>query len=209
MTRGSTSRLTVIRCSNGTIKIPFRGGRIDATEAGPPGVPKPEEDLKTHTATFAKNGFNVTEMIGLVACGHSIGGVHHTNFPEIAPDLHDPVRQAPSLTRSRQSAFQGSSMVDFGVWLMRSLQNNLDSVNAFDSTSTKMDNVMFVATPCPIASRHEPTQACGCHDSQSNEAIAALVRKNLSPTPPKMSLLSVQMRRRDPISGSSMLTEAS
>jgi catalase (peroxidase I) len=26
-------------------------------------------------------GFNQQEMIGLIACGHSIGGVHHQSFP--------------------------------------------------------------------------------------------------------------------------------
>jgi hypothetical protein len=82
-------------CSDGVIKIPFRAGRVDATEAGPSGVPEPQEDLASHKNAFSRAGFNVTEMIGLVACGHSIGGVHHTNFPEIAPDLHDPVSTAP------------------------------------------------------------------------------------------------------------------
>jgi hypothetical protein len=28
-------------------------------------------------------------MIGLIACGHTFGGVQHTAFPEIVPDLQD------------------------------------------------------------------------------------------------------------------------
>ncbi|KAJ7218225.1 heme peroxidase [Mycena haematopus] len=62
--------------------IPFRPGRIDATEAGPPGVPQPQESLETHIAEFARQGFNATEMIALVACGHTVGGVHQIDFPQ-------------------------------------------------------------------------------------------------------------------------------
>ncbi|OTA94923.1 hypothetical protein M434DRAFT_29467 [Hypoxylon sp. CO27-5] len=89
-------------CSNGEVIIPFRGGRRDALGSGPTGVPQPEEDLDTHTAAFARQGFNVTEMIGLVACGHTIGGVHGENFPEIVPVVNDMNNQA-----SRQD-FDGS-----------------------------------------------------------------------------------------------------
>ncbi|KAI0095735.1 heme peroxidase [Hypoxylon sp. NC0597] len=81
-------------CSNGEVIIPFRGGRRDALGPGPTGVPQPEEDLDTHTAAFARQGFNVTEMIGLVACGHTIGGVHGENFPEIVPVVDDMNNQA-------------------------------------------------------------------------------------------------------------------
>ncbi|KAJ6453546.1 WSC domain-containing protein [Mycena sanguinolenta] len=62
--------------------IPFRPGRIDATEAGPPGVPQPQESLETHIAEFARQGFNATEMIALVACGHTLGGIHQIDFPQ-------------------------------------------------------------------------------------------------------------------------------
>ncbi|KAJ7302645.1 heme peroxidase [Mycena albidolilacea] len=61
--------------------IPFRAGRIDAVTGGPETVPEPQQDLEMHTAAFALQGFNVTEMIGLVACGHTIGGVHQVDFP--------------------------------------------------------------------------------------------------------------------------------
>ncbi|KAH8886022.1 heme peroxidase [Thozetella sp. PMI_491] len=72
-------------CSNGTLIVPLRVGRVDATGAGPPGVPQPQEDLTTHTASFARQGFTAKEMIALVACGHTIGGVHGVDFPEIVP----------------------------------------------------------------------------------------------------------------------------
>ncbi|KAJ4355407.1 uncharacterized protein N0V89_003423 [Didymosphaeria variabile] len=66
--------------------VPLRVGRIDATEAGRTGVPEPQQDLETHTKMFAMQGFNQTEMIELVACGHTLGGVHHEDFPEITGD---------------------------------------------------------------------------------------------------------------------------
>ncbi|KAH8823989.1 heme peroxidase [Flagelloscypha sp. PMI_526] len=61
--------------------IPYRYGRIDATQAGVPGVPEPQEDIQSHTDNFAKQGFTPSEMIGLVACGHALGGVRKADFP--------------------------------------------------------------------------------------------------------------------------------
>ncbi|KAM0457317.1 hypothetical protein ACHAO4_003115 [Trichoderma viride] len=49
-------------CSNGTMIIPLRAGRVDAREAEPPDVPQPQEDIVTHTAAFARQGFNATEI---------------------------------------------------------------------------------------------------------------------------------------------------
>ncbi|KAJ7466521.1 heme peroxidase [Mycena latifolia] len=66
--------------------IPFRGGRIDATEAGPATVPEPQQDLASHIASFKAQGFNETEMISLVACGHSLGGVRQADFPLIVTE---------------------------------------------------------------------------------------------------------------------------
>ena len=65
--------------------IPFKSGRIDATEAGPVGVPLPQNSLFTFQNQFSRVGFNATEMIQVVACGHTLGGVHASNFPQIVP----------------------------------------------------------------------------------------------------------------------------
>lgn len=78
-------------CSNGSVEIPFRGGRIDATGPGASGVPKPEQPLDEHITNFQRQGFTPQEMIGLVACGHTLGGVHGVDFPEIVPVVNDPV----------------------------------------------------------------------------------------------------------------------
>ncbi|KAJ7189237.1 heme peroxidase [Mycena filopes] len=74
-------------------QIPFRGGRIDATAPNTPGVPQPEETLDSHIAAFSRQGFTQEEMIGLVACGHTFGGVQHAPFPNIVPVLNDPKSQ--------------------------------------------------------------------------------------------------------------------
>ncbi|KAL7781786.1 heme peroxidase [Trichoderma afarasin] len=78
--------MAVGACSNGKVIVPFRGGRVDAAGPGPSGVPEPQQDLPTHTLSFAKQGFDTSEMIALVACGHSVGGVHGVDFPEIVPN---------------------------------------------------------------------------------------------------------------------------
>jgi hypothetical protein len=75
-------------CSNGSVEIPFRAGRVDATGSG---VPKPEQPLDEHITSFKRQGFTPQEMIGLVACGHTLGGVHGVDFPEIVPVVNDPV----------------------------------------------------------------------------------------------------------------------
>ncbi|KAJ7616699.1 heme peroxidase [Mycena polygramma] len=70
-------------------EIAFRGGRADADKPNAPGVPEPQQDIATHIATFARQGFTQTEMIGLVACGHTFGGVQHVPFPDIVGVLND------------------------------------------------------------------------------------------------------------------------
>lgn len=54
--------------------MPLRGGRIDATEAGPTGVCGPETDLKKVLESFDTAGFNQADTIALTACGHTMGG---------------------------------------------------------------------------------------------------------------------------------------
>ncbi|KAH8101415.1 heme peroxidase [Cristinia sonorae] len=71
-------------------KINFRGGRIDATTANTPGVPEPQQSLTEHIASFARQGFTQSEMISLIACGHTFGGVQHIAFPDISPASVDP-----------------------------------------------------------------------------------------------------------------------
>ncbi|ERF76415.1 hypothetical protein EPUS_06973 [Endocarpon pusillum Z07020] len=67
-------------------QIPLRGGRIDATGPGASGVPEPESDVKTTLTHFSGAGFNQKDAIALTACGHTMGGVHHDEFPQIVPE---------------------------------------------------------------------------------------------------------------------------
>ncbi|KAJ7876179.1 heme peroxidase [Mycena olivaceomarginata] len=63
-------------------------GRIDTHEPGPETVPEPQQNLTSHIEAFKRLGFNETEMIALLACGHSLGGVRQIDFPLIVtPDL--------------------------------------------------------------------------------------------------------------------------
>lgn len=78
------SMYTAVRSCGGPA-IPFKSGRIDASEAAPPGVPLPQNSLFTFQNQFGRVGFDSTEMIQVVACGHTLGGVHSANFPQIVP----------------------------------------------------------------------------------------------------------------------------
>jgi hypothetical protein len=58
--------------------LPYRAGRVDATSAdSTTGVPAPETDLEETLVFFERAGFNKVDAIGLTACGHTMGSVHH------------------------------------------------------------------------------------------------------------------------------------
>ena len=65
--------------------IPMKAGRVDATAAGPTGVPEPETSLQDTLNDLSNAGFNTDDTITLTACGHSLGGVHHSSFPQVVP----------------------------------------------------------------------------------------------------------------------------
>jgi hypothetical protein len=73
--------MSVARCAH--MRIPLRLGRKDAAEAGIKGVPEAHTDLETSRKRFETASLSETEMITLIACGHSIGGVHSVDHPEI------------------------------------------------------------------------------------------------------------------------------
>ncbi|KAL1637107.1 hypothetical protein SLS56_000764 [Neofusicoccum ribis] len=69
----------------GGLRVPLRGGRVDAAADGPLGVPEPESGLDETLAEFAGAGFDARDTVGLTACGHSLGRVHHGGFPNVVP----------------------------------------------------------------------------------------------------------------------------
>jgi hypothetical protein len=73
---------TAVRSCGGP-PIGIRAGRVDATGAGPPGVPLPQDSNFTFVNQFDRMGFTQVQMIQMTACGHTMGGVHAVNFPEI------------------------------------------------------------------------------------------------------------------------------
>ncbi|KAF2267176.1 heme peroxidase, partial [Lojkania enalia] len=76
---------TAVRSCGGPI-IPIRAGRRDATSGGGTGVPQPQNSLGTFRNQFTRFGFGTdAEMIQLVACGHTVGGVHGESHPLIVP----------------------------------------------------------------------------------------------------------------------------
>jgi hypothetical protein len=73
-----------VRSCSGPV-VPIAAGRVDAKAAGPIGVPLPQNTAFTFEQQFLRMGFSQTEMIQVVACGHTIGGVHEVEFPQIVP----------------------------------------------------------------------------------------------------------------------------
>ena len=65
--------------------IEMKIGRIDATAAGPSGVPEPETSISDTLTDFSNAGFVTDDAITLTACGHTMGGVHHSSFPQVVP----------------------------------------------------------------------------------------------------------------------------
>lgn len=74
-----------VRSCGGPV-IPVRGGRVDADKAGNPGVPQPQNSAFMFQQQFDRMGFTNVEMIQVTACGHTLGGVHKTEFPDIITD---------------------------------------------------------------------------------------------------------------------------
>lgn len=47
-------------------------------------MPEPDTPLQETLTEFAISGFNASDAIGLTACGHTLGNVHHSGFPTVA-----------------------------------------------------------------------------------------------------------------------------
>ncbi|OLN84494.1 WSC domain-containing protein-like protein 5 [Colletotrichum chlorophyti] len=74
---------SVLSCGGPSVDI--RAGRIDAKSSGPIGVPQPENSIQIFMTQFGRMGFSPQEMIQVTACGHTLGGVHAAENPDIVP----------------------------------------------------------------------------------------------------------------------------
>ncbi|KAJ7094262.1 heme peroxidase [Mycena epipterygia] len=149
--------------------IPFKPGRVMAAAAGPSGVPVPTGTLAQHTAAFQRQGFTPTEMIGLVACGHTLGGVTPVDFPTIntgsaiAPfddtrlfDNHiatnyikgpsiNPLVQGPAVTDSDARIFGSDGNI--------TMQSFSSSAATFNSTCATLIGRMINTVPTGVTLR--------------------------------------------------------
>ncbi|KZM24763.1 uncharacterized protein EKO05_0003450 [Ascochyta rabiei] len=95
--------------------VPVRGGRKDATAAGPSAqVPDAANAIGIFRNQFNRMGFagvNNTEMIQLVACGHTLGGVHAAEQPNIIDAGQFPNDYATFDTSV--ASFDGKNVVEF------------------------------------------------------------------------------------------------
>jgi hypothetical protein len=99
--------MSVARCGN--MRVSLRLGRKDATEAGIKGVPEAHTDLETTRKRFKTMGLNEAEMITSIACGHSIGGVHSLDHPEI---VSGPVSAENKLSFDTTKAILDNNVVE-------------------------------------------------------------------------------------------------
>jgi len=134
--------------------IPFRAGRVDVWAGGPTGAPEPQHDLPTLTESFRKQGFNQAEMIKLVACGHTLGGVRSSDFPLLVPP--DPNSASPVF-------------------------NDFDSTMAFDNTVSAFppfyspSQKLNVCSQCnPIPRRLDKEYSCRWHKSNHELRSASI-----------------------------------
>ncbi|POS81351.1 hypothetical protein DHEL01_v200232 [Diaporthe helianthi] len=78
-----------VRSCGGPV-IPVKAGRVDSPGPGSMGVPQPEHSIEQFRQQFDRMGFTAEEMIQVTACGHTLGGVHGTEFPELVEEGESP-----------------------------------------------------------------------------------------------------------------------
>ncbi|RMZ73554.1 WSC domain-containing [Pyrenophora seminiperda CCB06] len=90
--------MAVAKC--GDMRVPLRLGRQDASGKGEKGVPEAWTDVETTRGRFEEGGFGKVDTITLIACGHSIGGVHSIDHPEIVSSRPISASNKPSFDTS-------------------------------------------------------------------------------------------------------------
>ncbi|KAJ3195224.1 hypothetical protein HK101_000818, partial [Irineochytrium annulatum] len=76
--------VAVAACSGPS--LPLRIGRVDATGPSPNMVPNTFDSFEDIQRNFSHFGFSPSEMISVIACGHTLGGVESDENPDIVTD---------------------------------------------------------------------------------------------------------------------------
>lgn len=129
----------------------MRAGRIDTYVAGDYGTPQPQQDISTLMESFSNQGFNQSEMIKLVACGHALGGVRSTDFPGlVAPN---PNSSVPVIDNFHET-MQFNNLV-FVTFLLEQFLTQFSSCfqhRVTDYLDNKSTNVLVTTTNQTMAS---------------------------------------------------------
>ncbi|KAH6912833.1 heme peroxidase [Coprinopsis sp. MPI-PUGE-AT-0042] len=100
----------VATCGGPVLRM--KGGRIDALQGGPSGLPQPHDGINQMLTNFDRMGFNKEDMIALVACGHTLGGVHHDTFPDFVDKNGDPAKP-PHATNNDATPFDNKVVKEY------------------------------------------------------------------------------------------------
>lgn len=165
-----------VRACNGPV-IPMRGGRVDATAAGPIGVPQPQNGQGTFTNQFARMGFNVTDMVQMTACGHTLGGVHSEDFPNIV---------APNTVPYGFQIFDASETFDNSIATNYINGPNSDPLSVGISVSSGRNSDTAVFTADGNATLKAMTSA-----TTFNSMCVSILQRMIETVPPTVNLSAV------------------
>lgn len=144
-------------CSN--ISLAVRGGRVDATQAGPVGfVPQPQNAVGIFRNQFARMGLDDKGMIQIIACGHSIGGVHGADHPEITDSSIATFDTTPNVLDNAVAVEYVSGTTKDPLVVGKSVANKRNSdFNVFSQTDKNVTIKALAADPALFASACKST----------------------------------------------------
>ncbi|MCJ1460186.1 hypothetical protein MMC28_010565 [Mycoblastus sanguinarius] len=135
--------------------VEFRAGRVDATQAGPSGVPRPETDLTDTLNQLSNAGFNEDDTITLTACGHTMGGVHKATFPQV-------IENSTGLTGTDGRAPFDETVAGFD----------------YDTASDYVDGTGLLGGPLVTTSNVTVQSDLRLYESDKNQTITRLAASN-------------------------------
>ncbi|CAM1507719.1 Fc.00g045670.m01.CDS01 [Cosmosporella sp. VM-42] len=146
----------------------------------PKGVPKPEEDLETHLSAFERQGFSKEEMIGLVACGHTLGGVHGVDVPEIVDVVND--TETDDNTQNFDTTIDGLGAFDNTVALQFIGNVSQNSLAFGHNETTRSDSRIFNSDGGSLIHK------MAASNEFFHQTCASLLERMLNTVPKKVTL---------------------